>query len=134
MLASQKASGRAVRLAQGVTDVETRWLGRSNARRVLFCIVLLGPLAPEAQSLPFGQSLQIRSSQNLPRGGWPAFLTVPRLPHTSWGGAAPLPLCRRSLRGTNAAPPRVLLVALLSRGIIVLRKVPWALHAVAGPA
>ena len=127
MLAFPKALGRAVRL--GATDVETRWLGRSNTRRVLFCVVLFGSLAPEAHSLSSGQSLQIRSSPNRPRGGWPAFLTAPRLPHTSWGSAAPPPVCRRSTQAANSAPP-LLPVALLSFGITSdPRKVPWALHA-----
>jgi len=120
MLASPKGSGRAVRLAQGAPDAEPRLLVRSNARRVLFCVVLLGSLAPEAHSLSSGQSLHIRS----------AFLTAPRLPHTSWGAAAPLPWCRRSPQGANAAPPLAQPVALLSRVVTAEpRKVAWALHA-----
>ncbi|KAJ1486856.1 hypothetical protein T484DRAFT_1890083 [Baffinella frigidus] len=113
------------------TGPDTLCAGRSQARRVLFCAVLLGSLAPEAGSISPGGSLELLPVfPNLSRGGWPAFLTAPRLPQTSWSAGAPLPWCRRSPRGPNAAPLRVLPVALVSRGIISdPRNVPWALHA-----
>ncbi|KAJ1472545.1 hypothetical protein T484DRAFT_1839932 [Baffinella frigidus] len=79
-------------------------------------------------------SVQLRSSPQLPPRGWPAFLTAPHL-QQSWTGApgAPLPCCRRSPQAPNAAPQRVLPVALVSLGITYNpRNVPWALHASAG--
>ena len=64
------------------------------------------------------------------RGGWPAFLTAPRVPQSSWAVGAPFPCFKRS---PWAASQRDLPVALVLRGIASdPRSVPWALHASGG--
>ncbi|KAJ1482958.1 hypothetical protein T484DRAFT_1951024, partial [Baffinella frigidus] len=122
MLSFPKAWGPARLALQDATDGGTLWAGRSQARRGL---VLVGSLAPAAGSLSSGRSLQLRSSPKLPRGGWPAFLTAPRPPQHSWAAGAPLPWFSRSPR---AAPPQVLPVGLVSRGVTSTT----SLHASAG--
>ena len=141
MLSFPKASGRAVtgetvRLFQDA-DGDTLRVGRSPARRVLLCVVVLSSLAQEARSLSLGRPVHLRSSPQLPSrssSGCPAFLTAPRLPQSSsWAAGDPRPVCRRSPRVPHAAPQRVLPVALVSRGITSdPRNSPWTLHASGG--
>ena len=136
-LSGRAATGESVRLVHHA-DGDTLWAGRSPARRVLLCVAVLSSLAQEVRSLSFGRSLQLRSSPQLPprsSSGWPAFLTAPRLPQScSWAAGDPLALCRRSPWIPHAAPQRVLLVALVSRGITSdPRNSPWTLHASGGP-